>query len=335
MKKFLIFFACLAAAAGVYAAGKAVNEDPEIFGKLNRKVARYVGIMPKNVRTIAFISPGSYPGAPHHRKGIELLQQAGYKVKVMPHAFVREKNKNSAPVAGKVADFYAAWNDPEVDMIFCIRGGMGSEDLMDNIDWSKLKKRPELYVQGYSDATIVVCALAAKGYGHPIAGVMSGSLTGVTDDTIAAMKKMNHGKKLGPIKVQTLVGGDCKGKPLGGSLWKLCRLIGKNYCPDTANRIIFIEASRLKPETIRQKIIELRDKKFFAKASGVVFGQFANCKPAAKVQAILRELAPTLGVPVYNNFPFGHVPCCYSLDFCRTVEIKNGEVIFPAVASVE
>jgi muramoyltetrapeptide carboxypeptidase len=71
----------------------------------------------------------------------------------MPHAFVREEGKNHAPVAEKVADFYAAWNDPEVDMIFCVRGGRGCEELLDNLDWTKLKKRPELYFQGYSDVT--------------------------------------------------------------------------------------------------------------------------------------------------------------------------------------
>ena len=76
--------------------------------------------MPPGVKTVACIAPGSYPGTKLHRQGIEILRRAGYKIKVMPHAFVREKGKNHAPVSGKVADFYAAWNDPEVDMIFCI-----------------------------------------------------------------------------------------------------------------------------------------------------------------------------------------------------------------------
>ena len=331
MMKFLsVLCVGLAFLAEVYGVSQNA-EDPEVFGKVNKKVARYVGIMPERVKTIAFISPGSYPGAPHHRQGIELLRQAGYKVKIMPHAFVREKNRTSAPVAGKVADFYAAWNDPEVDMIFCIRGGMGSEDLLDNLDWNKLKKRPELYVQGYSDATLIVCALAAKGNGHPIAGVMSGSLTGVTDDTIEAMKKMNHGEELGPIKVQTLVPGDCKGYPVGGSMWKLGRLIGKEYCPDMTNRIIFIESSKITPAKLREKLYELLEKKFFAKASGVVFCQFAGCEPKSELQKVLKEIAPKIGLPVYANYPFGHVPRCYSLDFTRPVEIKDGKVVFPAV----
>lgn len=305
-------------------------KDPEIFEKSNARSQQFIGIMPPGVKTIACISPGSYPGAPGHKKGLELLRQAGYKLKVMPHAFVREKNKNHAPVAGKVADFYAAWNDPEVDMILCIRGGMGSEDLLDNLDWNKLKKRPELYVQGYSDATLIVCALIAKNNGHPIAGSMSGSLTGITPDAIDAMRKMNHGEKLGSIKVKTLVPGDCKGKPLGGSLRKLVRLADKDYCPDLTGKIIFIESSSITPEAARKALYDLKEKKFFEKVSGVVFGKFI-CKPADKLQQYIKEFAVELGLPAYVDFPIGHVPQNYSIDFTRTVEIKNGEVTFPAV----
>lgn len=309
----------------------ATNGDPEIFDKVNANVKPYINIMPPGVKTIACISPGSYPGSKAHRKGIETLRQAGYKVKVMPHAFVKEKGKNHAPIEGKVADFYAAWNDPEVDMILCIRGGMGSEQLLDNLDWEKLKHRPELYVQGYSDATLIVCALVAKKNGHPISGAMAGSLIGLTADAIDAMRKINHGEQLGPIKVETLIPGDCQGLPIGGSLWKLCRLVGKGYCPDTTGRIIFIEASNVKPEHVREKLQYLIDKKFFAGASGVVFGQFAKCNPKSELQTILKEMAPKFNLPVFNGYPFGHIPNSYSIDFCRNVEIHNGLVTFPAI----
>ena len=329
MKKLL---AALSAILTFSPALHAAGADPEIFDKVNTDIKPYIGIMPPGVKTIACIAPGSYPGSKLHRQGIEILRKAGYKVKVMPHAFVREKGKNHAPVSGKVADFYAAWNDPEVDMIFCIRGGWGSEYMLDNLDWKKLKPRPELYVQGYSDATLIVCALVAKKNGHPIAGVMAGSLPGITADAIEAMRKINHGEKLGPIKVETLIPGDCRGLPLAGSLWKLSRLVDKSYCPDAAGRIIFIEASKIKPEQVREKLQYMIDKKFFAGAAGVVFGQFAKIDSPAELQKVLKELAPKFGVPVFNGYPFGHIARCYSIDFCREVVIRNGAVTFPAVA---
>ncbi len=306
-------------------------DDPELCGTKNNSYERYIWIMPPNVKTIACIAPGSYPGSHLHRLGIELLRKAGYNIKIMPHAFVCEKGKKHAPVEGKVADFYAAWNDPEVDMILCIRGGMGSEDLLDNLDWKKLKPRPELYLQGYSDATMIICAMLAKGFGHPVAGAMSGSLPGLTDDSVEAMRKMHHGQAVGPVKVKTLVSGDFQGLPIAGSLWKLSRIVDKEYCPDTAGKVIFIEASKMKPEILRKKLYELLDKKFFAKAAGVVFCQFANCGTSETINEILAEIAPKLGVPVVVGYPFGHVPRSYCIDFFRPVIVKNGTVFFPAV----
>lgn len=321
----------LLAAMSIFAAESSKFDDPELFANENSNKNRYVGLMPEKVKTIAFISPGSYPGSKLHRKGIELLRRAGYKIKIMPHAFVRQKEIAQAPLKGKLSDFYAAWNDPEVDMILCIRGGMGSEDLLDHLDWNKLKPRKDLYVQGYSDATLIVCALAAKGNGHPIAGAMSGSLPGLTDDSIDAMKKIHHNRKLGPIKVQALVPGDCRGYPIGGSLLKLGRLVNKDYCPDTTGKIIFIEASKVKPDLIQKTLENLLEKKFFDNAAGVVFCQFSRCYPPEKVRKIINAFAQKLKCPVFADYPFGHVPRSYAIDFCRPVTIRNGEVTFPEV----
>ena len=332
MKNYLpIAFAvvCMLICGGCFSV-EVANHDPELFETGSVKSSRYAGVMPAGVRTIAFISPGSTPGA-LHRKGIELLRQAGYNVKVMPHAFARQKDVNQPPLSGKLADFYAAWNDPAVDMILCVRGGIGTETLLDHLDWGKLEKRPELYVQGYSDATLLVCALLKKGNGHPIAGSMSGSLPGLTDDSVEAMRKVNHGEQLGPIPVRTLIPGDCQGFPVGGSLYKLSRIAVKDYCPDMTGKIIFIEGARIKPEQIREKLYGLLENKFFDKASGVVFCQFTGGGSKSEVDAVLREIAPKLGVPVYADYPFGHVPRNYSIDFLRPVEVRSGKVTFPAV----
>ena len=98
-----------------------IQQDAELFEAKEKNMKRFANVLPPNVKTIACIAPGSYPGTKHHKLGVELLRQAGYKVKVMPHTFVRQKDKAQAPLEGRLADFYAAWNDPEVDMIFCVR----------------------------------------------------------------------------------------------------------------------------------------------------------------------------------------------------------------------
>ena len=332
MKKMFWSFAVMMAAATLSAA-PATGGDAELSAEKSTDELRYAGVFPARVKTVACISPASYPGSPSHRRGVELLKKAGYKVKVLPHAFTKpEPGQRSAPLADRLADFYAAWNDPEVDMILCVRGGRGSEELLRNLDWNKLEKRPELYFQGYSDITLITGALLAKGKGRPVAGPMAGAMTGLRDPFIREMKAMYSGEAVGPFKLTALVPGDISGYPLTGHLERLTRLAGADFRPDTGGRVIFIESVRSTPEKIREQLQTLIDRKFFDGAAGVVLCQFVKCGEAAEVNAVLAEFAPKFGVPVYRGFPFGHSSRCCTIDFRRKVVVKNGELSFPATA---
>ena len=320
-----VFLAMGAASSG------AAAPDAEIFAEKLTDERRYAEVLPDGVKTVACISPASYPGNPSHRRGVALLKKAGYKVKILPNAFKepQEPGATGAPLADRLSDFYAAWNDPEVDMILCVRGGRGCEELIANLDWSRLQPRKNLYFQGYSDVTLLTAALLAKGLGHPVAGPMAGSMSGLRAPYIREMKAMYHGESVGPFKLTALVPGDCAGLPLSGLLERLTRVARSDYRPDTTGRIIFIEVVGSKPELIRGHLQELIDRKFFNGAVGVVFGHFIRSGSQAEIDAVLKELAPEFGVPVYAGFPFGHSPECCTIDFRRRLEIKNGELVFP------
>ena len=324
--------AVFAALTATSAAAPATGGDAELSAEKSKDELRYSGVFPAHVKTVACISPASYPGSRSHRRGVELLKKAGYKVKVLPHAFTKpEKGQRSAPLADRLADFYAAWNDPEVDMILCIRGGRGSEELLRNLDWSKLEKRPELYFHGYSDVTLITGALLAKGYGRPVAGPMVGSMTGLRDTFISEMKAMYHGDAVGPYQLKPLVPGDFSGLPLTGHLERLTRLAGADFRPDTRGRVIFIESVHSTPEKVREQLQTLIDRKFFDGAAGVVFCQFVRCGKTAEIDAVLKEFAPKFGVPVCTGFPFGHSSRCATIDFRRKAVVNNNQLTFPAV----
>ena len=306
--------------------------DAELHPERLRDELRFAGVFPPGVKTVSFISPASYPGSPSHLRGLELLKKSGLKVKVLPHAFAKpEPGKKAAALEVRLEDFYSAWNDPETDMILCVRGGRGCRELLAALDWSKLKKRPELYLQGYSDVTQITAAMLAKGYGHPVAGPMSGSMAGLQEESIRAMKAMHHGEQVGPLKLSALVPGDCEGLAFAGLLSRLAWVTDSDYCPSMAGRIVIIEGVSSTPEAVRKDLQTLLDRNFFKGASGVVFGHFLRCGDRAEVEAALKEFAPKVGIPVYRGFPFGHSSQCYAIDFSRRAEIKDGKIIFPAV----
>ena len=315
--------------------GAARNDsDPEVLKSKGGK-RDYKGVYPPHVKTIAIITPGSYPNPKTSNRGIDLLRKAGYKVKVYPNVFNKpagvEKNRYlSCPVEFRVKDFEAAWCDMENDMILCARGGWGTVDLVANVNWEKLPRRPELYVMGYSDVTMLLCAMSAKGYGRPVAGLNLTSHPGISPSIIPEMKKMYHGEELTPIKLKTLVPGDCSGKMIAGLLARLALVTRNKYAVDTKGKIIIIECVRSTPEKIRKDFDELLANKFFDGAAGVVFGHFLSSGKEEVIDQILNEYAAKVKVPVYRGLPFGHHSKHLPIDFARTAVIKNGVIYFPA-----
>ena len=309
----------------------AAAQDAEIHKEIKASEQRYKGVFPPEVKTIAMISPASYPGTKSHKRGVELIQAAGYKVKIGKHAFDKpKKGELSAPLEARLEDFYNAWNDDEVDMILCIRGGRGSLELLEHLDFSKLKPRENLRLQGYSDITFILSAMQGKKFGHPIAGPMSGSISGLQPECIEEMKKMHNGLAIGPIPVKPIIPGDCSGLPLAGLLQRFSVVCKTQFKPDTKGRIIIIEAVKLnKAEQVKQCFDTLINEGFFKDCAGVVFGHFISSGSQQEVDAILNDVAKRINKPTYKGFPFGHSSNCYTIDFRRQFVIKDNQITIP------
>ncbi|MBR2872058.1 MAG: LD-carboxypeptidase [Lentisphaeria bacterium] len=105
-------------------AAAAAPGDPESFASKGVKLDRFKGVFPPHIKCVAILTPASVPNESKMRLGIQMLERAGLKVKVMPHTFDKvSKGRKKLPASGRIADFKAAWNDPEVDMIIPTRGG--------------------------------------------------------------------------------------------------------------------------------------------------------------------------------------------------------------------
>ena len=328
--KNLIFCVLLASSALLFGAGN--NYDPEVFAVRGKK-RDYTGVLPPQVKTIAIITPASYPGPKTLLEGIDLLRKAGYKVKVYPNVLRKPENADkisyaAIPVSSRVADFEAAWSDMENDMIICSRGGKGTEDLVDNVNWAKLPRRPELYLLGYSDVTMMVSFMISKGYGRPIAGPTANSLPGLSAAIIPAMKKMLHGEEVS-LKLKPLKSGDASGKVVAGLLSRYLLLADGKYGFSTAGKIVVIEGVRVSSGNVSKSLDTLLKKGFFKGAVAVVFGHFASPVDREQIDLVLEKFAAEMNIPVYRNFPFGHQADNLVIDFSRPAIIKNNVITFP------
>ena len=314
--------------------GAPASADPEVFAVKGKDID-YTGVYPAHIKTVAVITPASYPAPRSFNKGVELLLAAGMKVKIYPHATmipenIKKSSYASIPVELRVKDFEAAWCDMENDIIICSRGGIGTQDLVANINWEKLPRRPELYVLGYSDVTMLLCALSAKGYGRPLAGPTVHSHPGLSKKIIPLMKNMLHGEEL-KVKLTPIRSGDCSGKVVAGVLLRYPQVMKANYGLQTAGKIVIIESVLLNAEKIREHLDELLATGFFKGVSAVVFGHITRTKDNPdNIDAVLKKFTEKVNIPVYTGFPFGHHTKNLVIDFSRPAEIKNYTIIFPA-----
>ena len=302
------------------------------LGKLD-----FSGCFPaERIRTIALVMPASIQRKDNFDRGKAALEAAGYKVKVMP----RLDFGNVAPVEDRVADFEQAWMDPEVDLVLCARGGRGAEDLLGKIDWAKLRTRRQR-VLGFSNITMILNAMLKENAGHPFSGSTLSQFLYAKRPTFDWMAKaFAEDGPMPDVTLRALRPGACSGTACGGHIALVLKGAQMGWAADTEGRIVFLETSLCEPSVARGILDELVSRGYFAKCAGVVFGDLAAAGPnrtrlsgmahrkaRAEMEQIKKDFAAKMTCPVYDGYPYGHVPVSYAIDFLRKKTITADGVL--------
>ena len=288
------------------------------------------------VKTVALVMPASIYNKKNYELGKAALESAGYKVKVMP----RLNFKKVASVEDRVADFEQAWMDPEVDLVLCIRGGTGAEDLLDKLDWAKLRTRKQR-VLGFSNITMLLNAMRKENAGHPFSGPTLSQLIYARPETLSWLSKtIGEEKPMPDVKLRALRPGTCKGLPCGGHISLVLKGVQMGWAADTKGRIVFLETSIREPSAVRASLDELVTRGYFKECAGVVFGDLAAGGPnrkklagaelaaaRAEMAQIRKDFAAKMTCPVYEGYPYGHISKSFAIDFLREKTITADGIL--------
>ena len=301
MKKSLILI--FAAVCVICSAGTPAWKG--IFGKL---------------KTIAICAPG-LPGDPAEVDlALKQLREAGYTVKVMPHARNNEDNGKLVDAKLRTADFVQAYLDNEVDAVWCVRGGKGSIAVARLVDWKKLRSR-KIPVIGFSNITELHGVMQKNQVGHVFSGPSLTQLTKCDPASVAWFSRAIAKAKQPEIQLEVVRGGNCSGYPAGGHLTLYKGVYCSGNAPSSDGKIIFLESPRGNPLNIPAKELEqLRQAGCFDRCAAVVFGAIKGKKP--EVDKLIKDFAAKVRCPVYRNFPYGHQKNNFLIDFERKVSIS-------------
>ena len=228
----------------------------------------------------------------------------------MPH--VRDVHPVHAYLAGadaaRAEDFCAAWADPAVRAIFCVRGGYGAQRMIDLVDWSALRSAEPKVLVGYSDITALHQAVASR------LGVVTlhGPMTG-TGSFLHSAEAQQHLRTtlfepesvqvLSHPSAQPLVGGSAVGVSTGGCLSMLTTSVATTSMLGARGGLVLLEDVNEQAYRIDSYLTHLRRSGWFDGAAGVVLGSWADCEP---VENVVVDVLAGLGIPVLGDLGFGH-----------------------------
>ncbi len=295
--------------------------------------------------TIAVLAPAS-PAVDKLEAAASWLRGRGFVPRLLPGASVRSGDYLAGSDSARLADLHAAFADPAVDAIFCLRGGYGSARLLDRIDFTLLRQHPKPFV-GYSDITALLLAITRFAGFVTFHGPMlvSDLLMGrhAHAPTEAALWELLQGRRgagqwLSPAPetvLETITGGSAQGRLVGGNLATIGSTLGTPYEIDLDNAILFIEDVGETPQKIDRLLTQLRLAGKLAQLRGVLIGDFSeiddpratNDHGAAnreRLRQVWRDLLQPLAIPILAGWPSGHCEPNLTLPIGAAVRLDAG-----------
>jgi muramoyltetrapeptide carboxypeptidase len=255
---------------------------------------------------------------------MDFVRSLGFSVKPAPNLFARNQYLAGTD-AQRAADLNALFADPEVDAIWCLRGGYGAMRILPDLDYATIARNPKALL-GYSDITALHNAIHRRTglitYHAPIAGA------NLTDYSYAEYRKVLVDAatpvRIGappPFEVRPgvvdrenrltpIVPGRAEGRLVGGNLTLLVHLLGTPYAPDFDGALLFLEDVYEPPYSIDRMLTHLWLAGALQRCAGVVLGKFTDAGVdgnSFSVEQVLRNRFEPLGIPCLRGLMIGHV----------------------------
>ena len=286
-------------------------------------------IRPRALRsgdTVGLITPSSYVSDPDRLA----LAERTLKYFDLKPKFGRNVRRRNGYLGGSIAervdDLHSMFADPSVSAVFAIRGGYGSAQLLDRIDYGLLRNNPKIFL-GYSDITALHLAIQKRAGMVTFHGPVA--LSGFSEYTQKSFRRalfenaplgsVTNPAESNPLRpahtLRTIRPGKARGPLVGGNLTLISTTMGTPFEIDTRGRILLLEDVDEQPYSIDRMLTQLRLAGKFDGVAGVIFGECNACRPrdykpafesTLSLGEVLDEILGQLRVPVLSGLTFGH-----------------------------
>lgn len=261
--------------------------------------------------TVALVAPAGPVAVESVDRAAARVESLGWMPRVGRHAWSR-----CGYLAGedgeRLADLTWALTDPDVDAVWCLRGGYGTMRLLERLDPAWLRSRPRLII-GFSDVTALhawaqrtgVRSVHGPHAGAEIAPWAEAWLRTVLEGGTGVVPSDPDGPAPQPLRP-----GVAEGRLVGGNLSLVCALLGTPWAVRCRGALLVLEEVGEPLYRIDRMLTQLRLAGVLRQVAGVAVGRITAVPDGdeAAIAALLRDRLGDLDVPVVWNLPFGHVP---------------------------
>lgn len=267
---------------------------------------------------VSLVAPSSFTAPDAVAAGIRGLESLGVEV--------RHDEPLQAPeryLAGsrewRLAQLHAAYDDPDTQAVWVVRGGYGAAQLVDGIDWARLARHPKPLI-GYSDVSVLLDHWHRHGL-PAIHGPVAKAAGGLFSDDEAQREIIRRQleETLALIQGQVLlaypltacqaVPPSLEGPVVGGNLTTLASLVGTPSA-FTAPRgaLVILEDVGEPYYRLERALWQLVHGGALNGAAAVCLGTFEGCTPyrETSLEEIVSETLAPLGLPLFTGLPIGH-----------------------------
>ncbi len=243
---------------------------------------------------------------------VKTLKSWGLEVSFGKNLF-QENHQFSGTIAQRTEDVQTALDDGNIKALFFVRGGYGSVQIIDQIDWSSFQENPKWLI-GFSDITVFHTHVHQNFHIPTLHAAMPVTFPNNTPTALAKIQailfdsQINDEVKGHPLNQP----GTTEGEVVGGNLSILYSLLGSKSQLDTKNKILFIEDLDEYLYHIDRMMQALDRAGMLKHLAGLIVGGMTemndNAIPFGKTaEEIIRDVVSKYKYPVAFGFPAGHI----------------------------
>lgn len=249
------------------------------------------------------------------------------------------------PFAGppelRADDLNNMFADPNIDAIFCARGGYGANRVLPLLNYDLIKENPKIFI-GNSDITAYLTSITQKTeiitfHGPMLVSYKHGFIEYNFDQMMKVLTSTKNIVINPPAEFDPhiLKKGTAKGPLWGGNLSLVMNRLGTDGQINTTGCILFLEDLDEYLYSFERMLVHLQTAGAFNNINGLIIGELIDMKDqeisfGKSTDDIIMEICGTMDIPIVTNFPCGHgkyqatLPISLPIELCadETVKLK-------------